>query len=1195
MNFYNVFRQGLMVCLPDQILRIMKLTTIIMIAFFMQVSANGLAQKINISESNATISKVFKQLQQQSGYNFVYTSQMLEGLKPVHVKLKNVSLKEALDALLEDQPITYVIRQNIVVVQRKSDSGEPIQAAIEIKGKVTDERGKEFPGVSVKLKGSRVTVATDNSGQYRITVPDNNAVLVFSYVGYNAVEEAVKQRTTINVKMNPAESALNDVVVTGYQSLKKKSLTGSVTTIQLKDLETVYQPNIDKLLQGQVPGMTLMSTSGAPGSIPQIRIRGTATLSGNVQPLWVVDGIILDDAVNVSVDDIMTNRNLIASGIGGINVDDIESINVLKDAAATAIYGTRAANGVIVITSKKGKAGKTRVNFSSNLTFGERPRIEDAYMMNSKERIDVNREMIRRGVFNATTPAAGEYNTVSDFERYFIDLMDKKITWNDFNQRVNYLETVNTDWFQYLFRNSVTNRQNLSISGGDERTTFYASGSYMNDQATAKGVGQKTYTGSLKVYTRIYDKIRLGVMMDVNARENKSFFAVDSKENPFEYAIYTTRAQPAKNPDGTYSHFYLNGMEYNFLENRDKGWRNSRNFGFRGSLDLEYKIIKDLTFNSLFSYAKQNTTDEDIAIDDSYFVRIRKKDNREIVNGQYVYVWKDGGYRKDRSSYNGSITFRNQLTYNPFFNNTHYLNVMVGQEVRKSKTSDVSAEVYGYAHDRGHQQIPQFDYMKKMGAPYWRENLNDGANLSYFGSVNYTYDNRYTASFNIRTDGSNRFGLKTNQLFQPLWAVGANYQMKEEKFLRDVDWVSYLTFRGSYGSQGNVASQAYSDLVARIGAVALENPVNYLIIDAPKNPNLKWEQTYTTNLALEAGFFKRKLMFNVEWYNKKAVDLLGSRQVSQVTGFDQIQVNWASMLNRGWEFSLNTINMDNGSFRWSTNVNFGFNRNKVLDVYAKPTVQNLTNPRRSQYSTAAVIGQPIDGLWSYRYAGLNQQGRATFFTDKEGVKVLNGMTSIDGLGYSGVINPKSQVGFTNTFTYKRITLSALFVGSFGNVMRLRNLSNGSYLGFPDPTQNMSKEWVNRWQNPGDEAHTNVPVLEVGSDNALIALNPTNGAMFDNSDLRTVKGDFVRFQNLSVGYDYFTPKLRAIGIQNIRLALQGNNLYVWKDKALKGQDPEAQGSPILSYSSTRASATAINFGNTFLPVPRSYSLSLTVQF
>ncbi|ERJ57847.1 SusC/RagA family TonB-linked outer membrane protein [Sphingobacterium paucimobilis] len=1169
-----------------------KRTTILLVALaFAQMSMAAFAQRVSIKRKGMTLSQVFNEIKKQSNVDFFYNESLVKSNRSVDIDMQNATVQEVLDYCFRDQPLQYSIDNKTIVISAKPQS--IAQQKVQVRGRVMDYKGKPLAGITVSEKdNARNTVGTDVDGTYVINVSNGNATLVFKSMGFETLQIPLQGKTWTEVRLTAVENQLEDVVVTGYQNLQKKSLTGSVATVNMEQLETIFQPNIDKLLQGQVPGMTVMSTSGAPGAMPQIRIRGTATLSGNAQPLWVVDGIILDDAVNVSVDDIMTNRNLIASGIGGVNVEDIESINVLKDAAATAIYGTRAANGVIVITSKKGKAGKTRINFTSNATLGERPRIEDAYMMNSKERIDVNREMIRRGVFGATTPGPGEYNTVSDFERYFIDVMDKRMTWDEFNQKVNYLEEVNTDWFQHLFRNSFSNRQNLSVSGGDEKTTFYVSGSYLNDQATAKDVGQKTYTGAVKVYTHIFNKLRLGATIDVNARENDSFFAVDSKENPFEYAIYTTRAMPAYREDGSYNPFYINGMEYNFLENRDRGWRDSRNFGMRGNLDLEYRIIKDLTFSSLFSYAKQSTTDEDIAVDDSYFVRMGKRANREIVEGDYVYPWKEGGYRKDRNAYNGSITFRNQLMYNPLINNVHYLNVMVGQEVRKSKTTSVTTELYGYSHDRGHQLVPQFDYMKKMGIPYWRESLDESANLSYFGALNYTYDNRYTVSFNVRTDGSNRFGLKTNELFQPLWAVGANYQMKEEKFLRDIDWVSYLTLRGSYGSQGNVAAQAYSDLVASIGIVDPINPSNYLRINAPKNPNLKWEQTYTGNIALEMGFFKRRLMANVEWYHKKALDLLGSRQVSQVTGFDQVQVNWASMLNQGWEFSFNTINIDNESFRWSTNMNFGFNKNKVIDIYAKPTVAGMTDQRRSNYSATAKIDFPIDGIWSYRYAGLNEQGRATFYTAKEGEKVLSGMINTDGLAYSGVINPTSQVGFTNTFSYKRVTLSALFIGSFGNVMRLRNLSDGRYLTFPDPTQNMSKEWVNRWQNPGDELNTDVPVLETREDIALTALNPTNGSMYDNSDLRTVSADFIRLQNLSVSYDYFTPRLRAAGIQNIRLSLQGNNLHVWKNKALKGQDPEAQGSAMAYRDATSAT---INFGNTFLPVPRSYSLSLMVQF
>lgn len=1191
MNFYYVFRRKQSAYAPSQILRIMKLTTIIITAFLFQVSANTLAQKITLSQSNVALNHVFKELQGQCGYNFVYTSQMLEGIKPVNIKLKNATLQQALDALFENQPVTYVIKENTVVVQRRNNPDQP-QLTIEIKGKVVDERGQEFPGVSVKLKGTRVTVATDNSGQFKITVPDNNAVLVFSYVGYNPIEETVKQRTTINVKMVPAESALNDVVITGYQSLNKKTLTASITTIQLKDLETVYQPNIDKLLQGQVPGLTVMSTSGAPGAVPQIRIRGTSTISGNVQPLWVVDGIILDDAVNASVDDILTNRNLIASGIGGINVDDIESISVLKDAAATAIYGTKAANGVIVITSKKGVSGKTRINYNSGFSLAERPRIEDAYMMNSKERIDVNIEMISKGILNASSPKAGDYGTVSDFERYFIDVNDRKISWSDFQSKVNGLEEVNTDWFKYLFRNAFTQRHSLNISGGNERTTFYASGSYLNDQATAKGVGQKTYTGSLKVNTRFGNNIRLGLSLDVNARDNTSFFATDSRENPYEWAIYTTRAQHAFDENGDYSHLYYNSLKYNFLENREQSWRNSRNFGMRGNVDFEWKLLKDLTYSSLFSYTKQNTTDIDIATEDSYFVRARKKDVYQIVNSVGIPLWLDGGYRQDKNSYNGSITFRNQLTYNPVFNHVHYLNVMAGQEIRTSKFEDQITKVYGYAHDRGHQQVPQFDLMRSLGLPYWTENLNETAAVSYFGVASYTYDNRYSISLNARTDGSNRFGLKTNQLFQPLWAVGLNYQLKEESFLRDKDWLSYLTLRGSYGSQGNVASQAYSDLVANIGKLDLINKEGYLVITAPKNPTLKWEMNYTTNAALEFGFWKRRLTGSLEYYNKKAVDLLGSKEVSQVTGFNTVQVNWASMRNSGVEFSLSSINVDSKSFRWSTNINFGYNKNEVLEVYSVPGVADLTNAQRSNYSAAAVVGKPINGLWSYRYAGLNKDGRAAFYTQKDGQKVLYGMKSVDGLTYSGTTMPIAQGGFTNTFTYKKFTLSGLFIGSFGNVIRLRNISLGN-VGYPEATQNMSKEWVDRWRQPGDELKTDIPTLEKDPfDLAISGATPYNGTMYDNSDLRTVKGDFVRLQNLSLSYDLFSPKLRANGIQNIRFMLQGNNLYTWKNSRLKGQDPESTGS-LMKYD--RTNNANVSFGNTYLPVPRAYSLTLSVQF
>ena len=1188
--FLGVFLAG---NIPWKILLTMRLTVIFICLFVFTGNATLLSQqRVNMQLGETTFKQLFQEIRKQTGCVVMYNDETFDKNAKVVADFRDVAVEEVLERVLNGKGLIFEKNDEFITIYKAPLTALP-QKNIVIKGKVTDNQGNPLPGVSVFIKGTSVGVASAIDGTYSLEVPEtNNMVLNFTFIGMKSKSVNYTGQKEINVVLEEDVSEMDEVVVTGYQKIERRKLTSSITTVDMDALKTVNQPNIDKLLQGQVPGMTIMSTSGAPGAVPQIRIRGTSTISGNVQPLWVVDGVTLDDPVDATVDDILTNRNLIASGIGGVNVDDIESINVLKDAAATAIYGTRAANGVIVITSKKGSAGKTRINYNGSVQVGMRPRYEDAYMMNSKDRIDVNLEMIERGAFKASSGNVGDYGTVTDFERWFIDVNDRKMTWEEYAKRVQGLEEVNTDWFKELFRNSVTHRHSLSISGGNEKTTFYVSGSYMDNQATAKGVGEETYTGTVKVNTRLRENLRVGGALDINVRDSKSFFAVDSRENPYEWAIYTTRAQHVYDEQGRYNYIYYNGLPYNFLENRDDCWRESNNFSMRGTLDIEWRIIPDLTFSSLFSFTKQNTRDVNIANEDSYFVRARKKDVYKVENSTAVYLWADGGYRQSQFTNNSSITFRNQLAWMPVFGEDHRFDVMVGQEIRTSRYLTEKTDIYGYAHDRGHQQMPQFDLMEHLGTPMWDESLNESAALSYFLTAGYTFKNRYTISFNARTDGSNRFGMKTNDLFQPLWAVGFNYQLKEENFLVDKKWLSYLTFKGSYGSQGNVASQAYSDLVATIGKVDAIKKENYLVISAPKNPNLKWEMNYTANLGLEFGFFNRRLSGSLEWYYKKGVDLLGSKQVSQVSGFSSVQVNWASMKNTGWEFAVNSINIDTDDFRWTTNLNIGYNYNEVLDVYSNPSYSSLTNARRSNYAASAVVGKPINGLWSYRYAGLNKEGRAQFY-DAEDNKVLTGMSDIDALTYSGTTQPLVQGGFTNTFNYKKFTLSALFIGSFGNIIRLRNLSSGYAFAFPEATQNMSKDFAYRWRKEGDELYTDIPRLEVDEwESSLTYPYPANVQMYNNSDLRTVKGNFLRLQNLSLSYDLYTDKMRAKGVQNIRFMIQGNNLHVWKNKKLKGQDPEATGSQ-MKYTDTRYAN--VTFGNTYLPLSRSYSLSVSVSF
>jgi TonB-linked SusC/RagA family outer membrane protein len=1169
--------------------------------FVLGSHASGFSQhRLTLKAAEITYRQLFEEIRAQTGCIVMYNNQMLDNTARVKVDYTDALLEEVLTATLAPRGLSHERDGEFILVVKAP--APQVELAI-ASGRVSDAAGNPLAGATVALKGTTVGTTTDANGRFQLGAA-RGSVLVFSFIGMKKKEVTFTGEAAMEVTLEDEVSEMDEVIVTGYQRIERRNLTSAIGHVNMEALKGVNQPNIDKLLQGQVAGMTIMSTSGAPGAVPQIRIRGTSTLSGNVQPLWVVDGIILDDPVNASPDDILNNRNLIASGVGGVNVDDIESINVLKDAAATAIYGTRAANGVIVITSRKGNAGKTKISYNGSITVGERPRLANAYMMNSKERVNVNLEMIEKGVFGATSSSAGQYGTVTDFERYYIDVQDRLITWEQFEAKVKQLEEVNTDWFKYLFRDAVTHRHSLSISGGNEKTTFYLSGSYIDEQATARKVGMQTYTGSAKVYTRLRDNLRVGGVLDVNTRANKSFFAQDSRENPYEWAIYTTRAHNAYNEEGEFNYMYINDLKFNFLENRDQTWRGSKSFGMKGTIDVEWRPVPVLTFSSLFSFTKQNTTEEDVATENSYFVRARQKDLMEVVDYTAQYIWNDGGYRKVRSSNNSSITFRNQLAYMQALTPEHRVDAMVGQEIRESSYEDETTEIYGYAHDRGHQQIPQYALFKYNGRPDWWQGLNKTAAISWYGTAGYSYLNRYTVSFNARVDGSNRFGIKTNDLFQPLWAVGANYQVKEEKFLAGVKWVDYLTLRASYGTQGNVASQAYSSLVATIGRVDPEKNENYLTISAPKNPNLKWEKNISLNAAVEFSVLDHRIKGVIEYYRKKGVDMLGNKQVSRVSGFSSIQVNWASILNRGWEFSFNTINIDTRQVRWTSQLTAGFNHNEVLDVYSQPTYSLLTNAQRTNYAAAAVVGKPVNGLWSYEFAGLNERGRAMFYngkmntvTDDQGnsreerATVTTGMSNIDALVYSGSTMPAWQGGFTNSVYYKNFTLSALLVGSFGNVIRLRNLSASYAYGYPEPAQNLSKEFAYRWRQEGDV--TNIPTMEVDPwDMDITYPYPSSSQMYDNSDLRTVKGSFVRLQNLSLAYDWFSEKMRARGVQNIRFMVQGYNLHAWHTSKLKGQDPEATGA-VMRYTDTRSSN--VSFGNTYLPLTRSYTFSINIQF
>ncbi|WP_164977490.1 SusC/RagA family TonB-linked outer membrane protein [Ancylomarina salipaludis] len=1179
----------------------MKLLAMLMLVGILQLSARvkGQSAEVDINMNNANLVEFFSEIKNQTDYEFLYNHDLVLSKENVSIEVKEQDLKGLLQDVLHERNLDYQLDDDVIIISEReliTLCSAPMVQEKKVNGKVTDEKGLPLPGVSVVIKGTTVGVSTDIDGKYSIKVDNSKATLVFSFVGMKPQEVNINNKKELNVILQEDQSKLSEVVITGYQNLDGRKKTASIATVDMAGINRRVEPSVDQLLQGQVAGMTIMNSSGAPGAVPQVKIRGTSTISGNTQPLWVVDGIILDDPINVDVSDILGNRNLIASGIGGINVSDIQSINVLKDASATALYGTRAANGVIVITSKSGKAGKTQIRYTGSTTLSERPRIEDAYMMNSQQRMEVNQAMTDAGYSYIDSNGKGEYGDASDFEKYVIDLQDKTITNEEFALKMKTLETANTDWFKHLFRNSVSQNHSLSISGGNEKTTFYVSGSYSDQQATAKGVGLKTYTGKVKVRTKVRKNIRLNAQLDFSSRDNTSFFSADSRENPYSAAVNTTRTQRLYDENGDYNYMYIDDLKFNYLENRKESWRNSNSFNLKGLVSTEWEMFKDFRWTSTFSFSKESTTEEDVAKENSIYVRTRKKN---FYNPEFELLWIDGGFLQGKNTNRHSKTIRNQISYNPVIDDVHEVNVMLGTEVNTTDYLGNTNTVHGYTHDRGQQLTPQWDFIKDNGMPYWYKSANKTASISYYGVLGYTYKEKYTLNFNARRDGSNRFGVNSNDIFKPLWSAGFNYQMKKEHFLEDVQWLSYLTLRGSYGVQGNVSAQAYSKIITSISPYNKLKEQTQLRIRAPKNQNLKWEQNYSSNLALEFGLFDRRIRGTFEYYYKKGEDLLGNKQVSQIIGFPSMTVNWASMENSGLEGSLYVKLIDKKDFDWSININAGWNKNKVLDVYANPDYRNITNPVRDSYGNSAVIGKPISGLYSFRFAGLNNEGNPTFYTgkfDAEGneLTALKSIVDTDALKYEGPMAPTIQGGFNTTVSYKNLSLSCLLIGSFGNVIRMREIQSSYADGFtfPNPERNLPREWVNRWRKPGDEEFTNIPKFQHLRSNDDLNGKPSNTYMYNNSDLRTVKGDFVRLQSLSVSYNLFTDKLREMGIQNIQFSLIGNNLHVWKNSKLKGQDPEAN-EGLSNYS--RPQRGKLSFGNTYLPVPRSYSFSVNVSF
>lgn len=1043
-----------------------------------------------------------------------------------------------------------------------------------VTGHVTEEDGQPAPGIAVLVKGTTNGTMTDEDGNFKLNVTTEQGgqtpVLIFSCIG-KVTQEIECTKNHYEVIMEDELAALIGAIInTGYQRIDRRMSTSSVSSISGEDVLQANATTLDNMLQGKIPGLSVLSSSSTPGAATKIRIRGTSTISGNREPLWVVDGVILDDPVSVSTEMLnnLDNVNLIGNAISGLNPMDIEKIDVLKDASATAIYGVRAANGVIVVTTKRGKIGAPRVNYSGTVTVTERPSYNKLNLMNSKERIDVSKEIAEKGLQYSFEPAAVGY------EGLLFDLYDRKISYDQFLSGVQELETMNTDWFDLLYHNAVSHKHNLSISGANDKINYYVSGAYTDENANVKGTGVEQYNVMAKVQAKLATGLTGTVQLRANVT-NKDY--LHSSISPYSYAYNTSRAIPAFNSDGTLSYYNAeqgynaNPLLFNILNEIDNSGRTVNTNAMYFNANLEWAIWDGLRATGTFAVNTSNTSDKEWFNDRTYAAAQLRSLNygvpfpdAENWKTQFCQLPYGGELRSDETR-NFGYTARLQLDYSKYYKG-HHFSGSAGFEARSTRYNGISTTQWGYLPDRGESfvtidpaQWPLYNEMVMASPDVVTNRLSNY--LSWYGVLSYAYKSRYILNGNIRADGSNKFGQDRSTRFLPIWSVSARWNIMNEPFLENVMWLNELSIRGSYGIQGNVSDDQTPSMIIKLGSVDEVSGDYISTLSKLPNPFLKWEKTTSYNIGFDFSLFENRLSGTLEYYYKKGNDQIVSVEVAQTTGTSYMSLNVGDIMNKGYEFILNAVPVKTKDFTWS----LSFNTAKNINLVTRGGMEDEYTYSQYVDGSAVLQGYPINSFFSYKFGGLDAQGLPTFkdIEEEEGDTKQSMYAKV--FSYSGNRIPDMQGGFSTTFSYRNFTLGLFFSYSVGAKVRLNNLYNNSGQELPNPQQNMSGEFVNRWRQPGDEAWAVIPALSTedlpmdglfsGRD---IPIANNMWQMYNQSDLRVVSSDFLRLRTAYLRYAIPQKVCDALKIQGANVRLEGNNLFLICSKDLNGQDPEQLG-------------------------------------
>ncbi|MDR0229301.1 MAG: SusC/RagA family TonB-linked outer membrane protein [Flavobacteriaceae bacterium] len=1081
--------------------------------------------------------------------------------------------------------------------------------------------GLPLPGATVFIKGTQQGVSTDMDGKFTINA-DKDAILVIDFVGFTKSEKKVGAQSVINISLAEEAALMKEVIInTGYQSVTKRKEAGSFARIEAKDLKVDGVVDVSRMIEGKAAGVTVQNVSGTFGAAPKITVRGASSIMGDTKPLWVIDGVVQEDIVNVSFQDLASGNSetLLSSAISGLNSDDVLSIDILKDASATAIYGSRAMNGVVVITTKSGrKDTPMTISYTMENTMRMVPSYSQYDLMNSQETMDVYQELEKKGHIDYASMLYGRYGGVYNMLyrgwNNYDEINDKYVIPNTDPAKYAFLqkyEKANTDWFKTLFRPSITQSHSLSFNGGGKHNAYFASVGFYNDPGWTVADKVSRLTLNMKNTFYVNDKLNISIGVNGSIRNQKAPGTYDGETdavngavkrdfdiNPFSYALNTSRALRPYDDNGNYEYHRSNWAPFNILNELDSNYMDIDVKDFKFQLDADYKLTSKLTYNLSAAARYANTKRTHNLTETSNVVGAYNANDNTVVNGQNVFLYKDpknpaalgvpvmpnGGMR--RNFYNDMLSYnvRNTLTYSDIFNDKHELDIFGGTEMRiVDRNSDFYLS-HGVQYDKGLTSFPSMDAVQKLlndNGEYYRFTEERERTVAFFSRIGYTFDRRYTVALTGRYDGSNRQGNVGSSRWLPTWTASGKWNISKEKFMENAHAISNLGLRASYGLTAT-SGPATNSLAIYKSLITTrqfqENKENGLDINALQNKDLTWEKQYEFNLGLDLGLWNNKVQLVVDAYQRKAFDLIDVVRTSGVGGESLKYGNNADMTTKGLELGLTTTNVTSGDFKWVSTINASIYDQEITSLQNTPRVMEMV-----QGFGGNVVGRPRNGLYSYKFLGLNNEGLPTFQqapgeTDNIGGANFQDSTNPEGyLVYEGAMEPNKTLGFNNTFTYKNWSLNVFFVASGGNKVRMNPMFSSKYTDM----DMFGKDMKDRWMLPGDENRTSVPVIadisqlgNYGASNLGVAYNTYN-----YSTERVADGSFVRLKNISLAYEFPDHFKKSMRFSNFSLrAMATNPWLIYADKKLNGQDPEF-----------------FRSGGVAMPVTTQYTLTLNVGF